>query len=450
MARVSSVAVLALLTAGYCNGALLRANSPGEPDGPAPPPQASQKPTKNVPSVVRTLNDPCFYDHLGSCSPCVLAEGCGFCADGHPAVKGKCISGDQKGPFLHRGCSKWLFKVCKIPKETPPYVPAVVEKPKPAPAVVPPRVAVPVKVTQSNKTKLSPWNVKPEVVKPTGGSRKEKKSKANPAEPRKKAPKVPGFDMKKYINNIVEEEKDTRKGLEVEQVDALRPASKPEEERENEGADEGVEEVKEQIRGEEVRTVRERKRVLEEAWKRDIQKKTAHSIGVQEHAEIKSERAILEETSGVVGALPAEAGVVGKGAWPTKTKGEKEAALSDLHNTRGFIKSANYLKIFSHPNRLQSTVHLGTPTTSPDYTKISDTTANKLEGMIASPMNPTTFRNFRTPSVKGEKLVKVTLKDKNMTVYKSGGIDSEALAAEEEFLPSDDTTQQTNKTKKKK
>ena len=33
----------------------------------------------------------------------------------------------------------------------------------------------------------------------------------------------------------------------------------------------------------------------------------------------------------------------------------------------------------------------------------------------------------------------VTLKDKNMTVYKHGGIDSEALAAEEEFLPSDDS-----------
>lgn len=197
--------------------------------------------------------------------------------------------------------------------------------------MVPPRQANPVKLTPTKRPKLAPWNVKPESNKTAKVTRKENARKgARPHQRKKKAPHVEGFNMKNYINDIVAEEKKTRKSLEAEKEESLAPAKTETEEKENEGADEGMEEMKEQIRGEEIRTIRERKRLLEESWKRDNQRKTAQSIRVQERSEIVGERHMLKETGGVVGPLPDEATVVGKGEWAKKNKDEKASELRPI------------------------------------------------------------------------------------------------------------------------
>ena len=118
-------------------------------------------------SMVNSPTDFCFYNHLNKCGSCVMDAGCGFCSEGPPSVKGRCMTGSKKGPTKYAGCKKWHYTVCALHSKPPAYVPA----PPPAPKAIVEKPLVAEKKVQvlelpTNATKLTPWKVEQEVEAP--------------------------------------------------------------------------------------------------------------------------------------------------------------------------------------------------------------------------------------------------------------------------------------------
>ena len=141
-------------------------------------------------SMVNSPTDFCFYNHLNKCGSCVMDAGCGFCSDGPPSVKGRCMTGSKKGPTKYAGCKKWHYTVCALHSKPPAYVPA----PPPAPKAIveKPLVAekkVQVKELPTNATKLTPWKVEQEVEAPVVHKKNKVGKKPSPSPV--KAPATP-------------------------------------------------------------------------------------------------------------------------------------------------------------------------------------------------------------------------------------------------------------------
>ena len=314
--------------------------------------------------------DNCFYSHLDKCGSCVLDNGCGFCAEGGPHVHGRCMAGTKKGPKKYTGCKVWHYTVCTLHVKGPEYVPAPPPKRKviiPKPLITTPNK--PVELLPMNETKLSPWRVKrdEEETKPTTSTKtpaKKIKQVIIPktiSTPKQKIsrPHVKlDFKMTDYIKTIAMEEKKIHADLEHEKEVAI-DNSKPE--GHDDKADEGMEELKNEIYSDEKRSVRERRKKLEEDWKRQWMTKQKLSIEHQTNNDINDERSALKSVwENAPSQIPPEAMVEPGTSW--KNVQNKTKVLNKLHYKRGFITNKKYMNIHG-PNWQDSNnvdhLHLG-------------------------------------------------------------------------------------------
>ena len=381
-------------------------------DGAAPAPttlgtyRAQKGVVDEVPPLVAGGSDPCFYNNLNQCDSCVLQEGCGYCADGPASVKGKCMSGTTKGPLLHRGCSAWLYRVCKVPKVTPPYIPPSVPVQVHEPHVLPKEEHVPVVVLPTNKTNLAPWKAPTEPEEPkrpnirmpqhTNPTHVETSTKAPP-------PPVEGFNMSLFVQDLLSKEAAEQRELESEknELDAasLRRAQAG---KEAEVGDEGMDDYRSTVFGMERRDIRERKKKLEEVWKQDNMRKLKRSLEVQERKELQDMRAEVKELNY---SSPPEAAVKGRGTFVKAGSREQRANLEMLHNNRGFILPEHHLEVNSHWQLEQEHAHLGSdhsgetrPRTQEDKDKIAQFSAAAMRELVYKPYQKETFKHELKPN----------------------------------------------------
>ena len=301
-------------------------------------------------SMVNSPTDFCFYNHLNKCGSCVMDAGCGFCSDGPPSVKGRCMTGSKKGPTKYAGCKKWHYTVCALHSKPPAYVPA----PPPAPKAIveKPLVAekkVQVKELPTNATKLTPWKVEQEVEAPVVHKKNKVGKKPSPspvkapATPKREAPKPVfekiNFQMNDFVKDIASQEADLHKELEHEKDVKLEQEAA---EGHDDKADEGIEEIKSEIYGEEKRSLRQRRKKLEEDWKRQWMIKQKLSILHQTKVDVSSERKALKDVwKDLPSQLPPEALVQPGKTWANLKN--KVQVLGEVHDSRGFLPNKDYL-----------------------------------------------------------------------------------------------------------
>ena len=350
---------------------------PSRHDGPANSPlninektdeaiAASERPEDH--SMVNSPTDFCFYNHLNKCGSCVMDAGCGFCSDGPPSVKGRCMAGSKRGPTKYAGCKQWHYTVCTLHTKSPPYVAAPPPAPKATvekPLVAEPKVQV--KELPTNATHLTPWRVEQEVEPPVVPKKKSGKKPSPPAvkapaPPKREAPKPASekinFHMNDFVKEMASHEADLHKELEHEKDVKLEQEGV---EGHDDKPDEGMEEMKSEIYGAEKRSLRQRRKKLEEDWKRQWMIKQKLSIMHQTKADVSNERKALKDVwKNLPSELPPEALVQPGKTWASLKN--KAKALGDVHDSRGFLPNKDYLERhgphWQHGSNINK-IHLG-------------------------------------------------------------------------------------------